>query len=194
MLGWEARAHQPNLSSTILIEQSKNNWILQVRAALTAFEYEINRAHGDSAYSSPKEFQQLLIDLLKKNISIQVNSSQKLNLNNAMVNLGHETTVTFQLDSLINKLSTLQISNTSFANIPRNKSSLFLLKEGFDKNQFSLNDANQNSLNLKLTKTKFEIIEPSKLKLYDFKIEALVIVLILLILLLFSINSSKNAN
>jgi len=41
LISWGAKAHQADLSSTLLVEQGENAWILQIRASLTAFEYEI---------------------------------------------------------------------------------------------------------------------------------------------------------
>ena len=41
-------AHQPDVSTTLLSQQPNNQWVLQVKAALTAFKHEI-------ATSFPKE-------------------------------------------------------------------------------------------------------------------------------------------
>ena len=63
------RKHDPGYSNTILIEQVDGSWVLQIRSALTAFEYEVHTNYGKDSYKSPEEFNALVIQHLIKNLS-----------------------------------------------------------------------------------------------------------------------------
>ena len=69
-------AHQPDLSSTILAEKGENEWILQIRAALTAFEYEVEARYGESAYTTPEEFRELVAKYLREELLVRFNGDQ----------------------------------------------------------------------------------------------------------------------
>ena len=90
-ISWGVKAHQPDLSSTILVEQGENKWVLQIRAALTAFEYEIEQTYGKDSYETPEEFQDLVIKHVQEHISILYNKANTAVLQNGKVKLGHET-------------------------------------------------------------------------------------------------------
>ena len=152
-----ANAHQPELSSTILAYQGKNNWILQVRAAMTGFESEIENQFGKSSYTTPEEFQSLAIRHLKDNISIQFNDD-KVELRNGRVNLGHETSVTFEVAATLPELNSIAVTNTSFNHIHNNQSAFLILKEGLSKKQFTLNDSNNHSVKLNIRNSELQIV------------------------------------
>lgn len=154
------KAHNPDLSSTLLIEQQENKWILQIRAALTAFEYEVEKHYGKDAYTSPEEFQGLVTELVAKNAAVLFNKTEGLALENGIVKLGHETSVTFSLAGAPSNIQTLAVKNSSFSDIPRNQSALIILKKGFSKDQFVLNNKNQHSMELKIKDAKFVAITP----------------------------------
>ncbi len=157
------QGHQPDLSSIILAEQGENKWVLQVRSALTAFEYVVEEKFGPSAYATPEEFQQLVVDYLRAHISIEFNGANKAVLENGMVKLGHETNVVFQLQGTPEMIHSLAVENKSFQYIARNKGILIVYKEGFSKDQFTLNDDNGHRIALKVGTNKFEAVEPEPL-------------------------------
>lgn len=161
-LSWSARAHQPDLSSTILAEKEENEWVLQVRAALTAFEYEVEARFGASAYATPKEFQQLVVEHLRDELFVRFNDGTAAVLKNGVVKLGHETTVTFQLSSPPADVQSVVVRNTSFSNISHNQSALFIAREGFDKKQFMLNGSNSHTAKLRVSDAKFVVVPPSE--------------------------------
>ena len=121
-LSREVQAHQRELSSTILVEQSENKWVLQVRAALTSFQYIIEQNYGPDAYDSPEEFQKMVIDLLEKNISIVFNENNLIELQNGKVKIGHESSVTFEILGTPKNIHSLEVINTEirFLNIKKN--------------------------------------------------------------------------
>lgn len=157
-----AKAHQPDLSSTLLVEQGENKWILQVRAALTAFEYEVEKRFGASAYTSPEEFKKLISSYVKEDIIIQCNDKTPTVLQNGKVKLGHETSITYEVMGLPENIQSLVVKNTSFSHIPRNQSALIVLKKGFSKDQFILNNNNKHTVELKVMNTKFELVNPTQ--------------------------------
>lgn len=153
-----ARAHKPELSSTILVEQGENKWVLQIRAALTAFEYEVHHRYGESSYSTPDEFKELVIKHVEQNVSVQFDNGQHIALENGVVKLGHETSVTFDLLGTPDNIDYASITNSSFSAIPRNQSSLMLVKKGYAKDQFKLDQRNAHTVTLKVADLKFELV------------------------------------
>lgn len=160
LISFGVKAHQPDLSSTLLVEQGENEWVLQVRSSLTAFEYEIEKHFGESSYTSPEEFQELVINYLKENISIKSNKTKGVVLENGIVKLGHETAATFEVVGMPATIQSLQVTNTSFTDIARNQSALIVLKEGFSKDQFVLNNNNQHTAKLKVSNSSFVLATP----------------------------------
>ena len=114
---WQVQAHQPDLSSIILSEQGEQNWVLQVRSALTAFEYAIEDHYGAGSYTTPEEFQQLVVNFIRERISIRFNDTDAAELQNGMVKLGHETNVIFQLVGTPEAIRSLAVEHNSFSNI-----------------------------------------------------------------------------
>lgn len=153
-------AHQPDLSSTLLVEQGKNKWALQIRAALTAFEYEIKTHFGDSSYATPEEFRGLVIKHIQENTSIVFNEANAVALQNGIVKLGHETTVSFEVVGTPETIESLVVKNSSFGKIARNQSAFIVFKEGFSKDQFTLNNDNKHTVELKVSDSKFELAIP----------------------------------
>lgn len=153
------KAHQPDLSSIILAEQGENNWVLQIRSALTAFEYVVEEHYGKSSYATPEEFQELVVEYIRHNITIQFNEGSTAILQKGMVKLGHETNVVFQLGGIPEIIHSLVIENKSFQHIPRSKSALIVYKEGYSKDQFTLKQENGHSIKLKMGISKFEPVE-----------------------------------
>lgn len=161
-LALSVSAHSPDVSSTFLVEETEGKWVLQIRAALTAFEYEIENHFGQSSYATPEEFQELVVQHVHKNMSITTNDDYKVVIQNGIVKLGHETSVTFEVIGIPSNLEEVYITNSSFQNIPRNQSALIVLKKGFTKSQFKLDRNNAHTAALKVADSKFEIVAPAQ--------------------------------
>ncbi|GGZ13107.1 hypothetical protein GCM10007049_01090 [Echinicola pacifica] len=142
-------AHDPDISSLALVEQPNGGWMIQLNASMTAFQYEVRQAFGEDSYSSPEEFNQLLLDHLKENIRLQING-HKMALKNGMVNLGHATTVAFDLGQLPDGVEEIFIDNKAFENIYHSQVIFSLNKEGIDQSRFILNQANDYQMSLSL--------------------------------------------
>lgn len=150
-----AFAHQPSISSTILAEQEEGKWVLQIRAALTAFEYEVEARYGENAFATPEEFRELVVEHLQKEILLRLNDGTVVPLEDGKVSLGHETTVTFQLVGTPKEVTSLMVRNAAFSNISHNQSALYVVKEGFSKKHFMLSDENAHTADLQVTDNEF---------------------------------------
>lgn len=159
-------AHQADVSTTMLVEKGDNQWIVQVRSSLTAFQYQIKSQCSDSAYTTPEEFQELVANYVKDNLIICFNGQDTVTLSNGYVKIGHETNVVFEVSGTPETIHTAYVKNSSFRDIHRNQSALLILKKGFTKKQFLLTDNNNHTVNLSVDKSQMMFIEkdPSKSK------------------------------
>lgn len=140
-------AHQPDVSSTVLSKQADGSWILQVKAALTAFEYEVETHNGKDSYDTPQAFQQLVIQHLQKHISIKINGKKAI-LQDGEVQLGHETNALFRLSEVPTTTDKFEVANSSFSDIHHNQSALVIIQEGLVQQQFILNAKNKHTMEL----------------------------------------------
>ncbi|MGH1335556.1 MAG: DUF6702 family protein [Aureispira sp.] len=154
-------AHQPDLSSTVLMEQKDGSWLLQVKAALTAFEYEVETTYGAESYKTPEEFRALVLQHLQNRIILEGNGDIRLLLKDGYVQLGHETNVLFKIEGMPDSLHRIDVRNTSFEDIHHNQSALMILKESFQQQQFVLNNKNQHQAYLQVRNNRFECLEPA---------------------------------
>lgn len=148
-------AHQTDVSSTMLVEQADGTWVLQIGATMTAFQYEVIAQHGENAYDSPEQFKTLVVNHLKDNLSIYFNDQDPVELGQGRVKLGHETNVIFEVLGVPEEVKSIKVKNSSFKDIQRNQSTLLVLKTGFPKEQFVLNEENKHTLKLLVIDSKF---------------------------------------
>lgn len=104
LYAWSVQAHQTEISSTMLVEQDNNTWVLQIRSALTAFDQAIQANYPE--YESAEEFQALVLDHIKKNLQITFNEKDEVTLQNGMVKLGHESSVVFDISHQLSNITT----------------------------------------------------------------------------------------
>lgn len=175
MLGY---AHNPDVSTTMLVEKENNIWVLQISSSLTAFQQEVRTHFSETPYKTPEEFQQMVLEHIKNNLEISYNNGSKITFGQGIVKLGHETKVVFEVFGIPSNLQSLQVTNTTFKDIGRSQSALFIFKDGFSKDQFILNNENEHSLELKASGNKF--IESNKLKASFNSTFAIIIVISLL--------------
>jgi hypothetical protein len=156
-----AKAHQADVSTTMLVEKEDNSWVLQISASLTAFQHEIQTHFFDTPYQSPQEFQSMVLEHVKNNLRIRFNEKD-IFFGKGIVQLGHETKVVFEVFGIPNDIKTVQIKNTAFQDIHKNQSALILLKEDFNKEHFVLNGANNHTLELYTEGNTFKILETER--------------------------------
>ncbi|SHJ03257.1 hypothetical protein SAMN04488096_10749 [Mesonia phycicola] len=152
--------HQPDIATTVLVEQENNTWILQIDASLTAFQQEVKTHFADTPYKTPEEFREMTLQHIRNNFEIIFNGSECPTLTNGFVQLGHESKVVFNVIGVPSKINSVEIVNTIFKDIYRSQNALIILKKDFNKKKFILNKANNYHLTLKTNKNDFiEIIE-----------------------------------
>lgn len=98
----------------------------------------------------------MAVEHLKNNLSIRIDGKEVFLLENAHVQLGHETSVVFELTGVPENFSKIAVKNSSFKDISRNQSALVILKKGFAQKQFILNDANGHLVDLEAEGTSFK--------------------------------------
>ncbi len=160
-MSFSLKAHQPDISSTMLVEQENGDWLFQITAPLTAFQQEVWYVHGKESYSTPEEFNAFVLELVKNNVSVTFNKQEPSTLKAGQVFLGHETKVLFSISKNNNALQFLTIKNASFKNIHKSKSSVIILKKGYEKHIFTLSQDNHHVVNLKVKDTSFIEVAPS---------------------------------
>lgn len=158
---FSAAAHQADHSSTVLAEQDNNSWILQIKASLTAFQFEVKKNYGESAYATPEEFQELVLKHVQKHISITLDNSIPIILEDGIVNLGHETSVAFRVQGMMENFKEIDFTNSSFKDIHKNQSALIILKKGLKQTQFVLNNKNEHTSHLTIKDAQFTKKNPS---------------------------------
>lgn len=150
-----ASAHQPEISTTMLSEQADGTWILQLSTSMTAFEHEVHTQFGKDSYKTPEEFKELVLRHVIANFAIVIDGAENVTLENGFVKLGHETSVVFQVRGLPELISKMSVRNNSFNNIHDSQSALIILKKGFARKQFVLNDKNHHTVHLTVSNKSF---------------------------------------
>ena len=82
----------------------------------------------------------MVLEHLKNNLRINFNGKD-ISFGEGIVKLGHETKVVFEVFGIPSDIQTVLVKNAAFQDIHRNQNALVLLKEGFNKEHFVLNDA-----------------------------------------------------
>lgn len=139
----QVQAHSPSLSSTLLVEQENDRWLLQIRGSLTAFETEIHHRFSKDAYQNPKEFRALVIQHVMEQVKLTFNKDQLVSFQQAKVKLGHETIVTMECIGIPETIDDAHIKNACFQHIYNSKNTLIIIREGMKKELFELKKQNQ---------------------------------------------------
>tara|TARA_R110000823_G_scaffold297227_1_gene417341 strand:- start:3656 stop:4378 length:723 start_codon:yes stop_codon:yes gene_type:complete len=148
-------SHNPNVSTTMLVEKEGNSWVLQISASLTAFQQEIRTHFAETPYQTPEEFRQMVLEHIKNNLQISFNGEEDISFGNGAVKLGHETMVVFEVFGIPSEINSVLVTNSAFKDIHQNQSALVLLKEGFGKDRFVLNNGNEHTLSLEVVGNEF---------------------------------------
>ena len=185
------KAHQTETSTTMLVENENKTWVVQISAALTAFQQEIKMHYSETPYKTPEEFKEMVLEYVKRNLEIKLNDNERITLSEGMVKLGHETKVVFEVFGVPQDLKSVFIKNETFKDIHRNQSVLVILKEGFDKKQFILKEANNHQLKLETDGIKFKEVEEQQISISSLNIILILAVLLAIGFLFHSIAERK---
>lgn len=141
-------AHQPDISTTMLSQRDDGKWMLQITSSLTAFQAEVKTRFSENTYASVEEFEGLVLQHVRENVLFCINQRDTLQLGNAFVKVGHETSVVFEVMGMPENIASVYAQNTSFKDIHSNQSALIILKKGLPKEHFVLNNDNAHCVNL----------------------------------------------
>ncbi|PIB34913.1 hypothetical protein BFP72_05645 [Reichenbachiella sp. 5M10] len=143
-----AKAHQADISSITLVQHNEQ-WTMQLNAAAAAFQYVVKQQFGENAYTTAEEFNQLLVNHLRKSIDLRVDGKQ-VEVGHGFVQLAHATSVIFELHSIPVSIQEISIQNQAFKNIHQSRSLFSISKEGLEKKAFVLHKENNYRLDLAL--------------------------------------------
>jgi hypothetical protein len=150
-------AHQPDLSNLMIYEQN-GKYILVIKSSLTAFEGEIDYLFGKNAYKSPEEFQLLVIKHFQKNCNVVINN-ENIKLINPKVILGHETTLFAELSNVPKTISSIDVKNTLFKDMPVSLCEMILTLNPVPQKQYLLNNVNNYEVKLQLENNSWSVVE-----------------------------------
>jgi hypothetical protein len=162
-----AQAHNPDIASMMIYEQNGKT-ILLIKSSLTAFESGVNYIFGKEAYKSPEEFIRLVLYHFKNNCFVTVNG-RAISLRNMQVQLGHETNLFAELDSVPKAINSLYVKNTVFKDMPNNRCELIVTINGLPQKQYILDDSNKQEVLLQVNDKKLVADKPAR-ALYTTKI------------------------
>ena len=187
------KAHQPDISTTMLVERENNTWVIQIIASLTAFQQEVRSSFSGNPYKTPEEFKEQVLSHIKNNLKIIFNENNAIQIKKSYVKLGHETKVVFEITGVPLDINTLSVRNSAFKNIHRNQSALVILKKGISKEHFILNDANEHTLKLAIEGDRFIVLGQENKITFRYYLYILIIAVLGYILMLYY-KKIKNNN
>lgn len=152
--------HSTSQSSTVLVETKDGQWTLQVRAALSAFEGVVNKEYTIKAYNTLEEFEELVFKLMSKSLTLNVDGNE-IKLNNPKIRLGHETLVVY-LINMPENFKTVELNNNTFQEVFKSKNTFMILKNGVNRNLFTLDKTNKFAAKVELQKDKFVLLDGTK--------------------------------
>ena len=109
------------------MEGKDGKWLLQIRAALTVFETEVDARFSLDSNKMPEGFKEKVVQFLTDDIVITFDGVVSI-LKYANVKLGHETIVVFEFE-VPDDFETLSIQNSAFSNIYRINNTMLVVRE-----------------------------------------------------------------
>jgi hypothetical protein len=183
-------AHQPEITSTMLVENEKGEWILRITCSASALEYEVKKTFGEDSYKTKAEFEKLALTLIKNNVSLSANENETLSLNSETIKIGHESQILFKVANMPKELNSITVRNSSFEDIHHHQGALIVLKNGFQKKQFLLTNENDHTLKLTSDSGKWIVTENSSLD-FNFLLKLIGISFAILLIAFISTKSYK---
>jgi len=143
-----ALAHSPDFSSIIISKTENGQIVLQITSSLTAFQQEVNYVNGEGAYTSPEEFQDLVLLLFKSRFSFILNNNDTIKFKNSKVILGHETKIIAKIIDLPEEVNHIYLKNALFKDLHNSQTVVIFLLDGFPKEKFTLQRDNKHELSI----------------------------------------------
>ncbi|WP_405400809.1 hypothetical protein [Maribacter sp. Asnod2-G09] len=143
-----ALAHSPDFSSIIISKTENGQIVLQITSSLTAFQQEVNYVNGEGAYTSPEEFQDLVLQLFKSRFSLILNNNDTIKFKNLKVLLGHETKIITEITGITTEITSIHLKNKMFKDLHNSQTVVIFLLDGFPKEKFTLQRDNKHELSI----------------------------------------------
>jgi len=142
--------HGSKSSSLFLAESFPGVWNIQVGASSAAFQYEYIALNNKQSLvqMDPEDFKNWVVKHLKKTIILKVNN-KVMAWGNAVVKLGHQTSVKILVENMPADVENILVINKAFINgVKNHKSNLKIVREGKYSDKFILESSNQYSVDL----------------------------------------------
>lgn len=190
LTSFSSYGHQPDISTSVLSKTAEGKYILQITSSLGAFEGEIDYLYSKNSYKSADEFKNLVINHFKKNVFFVVNEKDTLKFGQPLVILGHESKLVVEILNVPTDINTIYYKNTMFKDMPHNQMAVIMLVEALPKEQYILENENNQEINLVLNDKVWESVSNSKSN----KITILLLSILILVVVLSIAFFSKKLN
>ncbi|MFC6225901.1 DUF6702 family protein [Hymenobacter artigasi] len=160
LLSSAAHAHQSELSNLMIYEQNGKTLLL-IKSSLAAFEGEVKYHNKANAYQTPKGFNQLVVKYFQQKCLLTMNGDT-IRFANVQVQLGYETTLFAELLNVPKAVNRLAVQNNLFRDMPNNQCELILMLPGLPQKQYILDNANGQTVALKVENQSWVVEEVAK--------------------------------
>lgn len=156
------RAHNPQISTLVLVQQPNKQWHLMVGSSLSAFQYALQSKEllNPSDTIQASTFQALLLNYLRDHIQLSLNDGQPLKLTNGMMIVNHQTDVRFDVPGMPQHLQSLVISQQSFVDLKHHYCLLKISPYGGTSSQFILQHNNHFTVSLRAEGNHLTAVSP----------------------------------
>ncbi len=185
-------AHQPDVSTAVLSKTDDGKYILQITSSLSAFEGEIDYLYSKNAYKTADAFKKLVVDHFNKNVFFIVNEKDTLKFSEPLVLLGHESKIVVELLNVPENINAIYIKNTMFKDMPHNQMAVIMLIDGFPKEQYILENKNEQTIQLELKEGTWVNSEIDELKIKYILYISFFLIIAMIPLIFISYRDRKN--
>ncbi|SHJ76520.1 hypothetical protein [Pseudozobellia thermophila] len=156
-----ANAHNPQIATMTLAQDPQGHYTLHISSAFDGFRNRLigNYPEIDVDGLTSNEFQKLLVQYLRENISIRGNYDYTAVLGEGAIRLGHQTDIKFKLTGLPEEPTRLQVKLKGLDEAS-NHHTIFKITGGANGSKnFVLKKANGFEVSIKNTNGTFEQVD-----------------------------------
>jgi hypothetical protein len=140
-------AHQSNMASFTFNHLSDGTYTIELSGSLSGFETEVNYNYPESVFKTVEEFKTLVIKHFENSVGLKINNTV-IQFKHPTVILGHETKIVAELLNVDNVIESIQLENTFFKDILRNKVLANFSGKDLPSKKYVLNNENNHTLNI----------------------------------------------
>lgn len=145
LLGYNASAHNPQVSTISIIQNENNKWSVFITAPLYTCQSTIRENYPSIKIDSINAFetQKLILNLVKE--SLMINKESNVKLINEKIQLAHETTIYFDVESDKDEFIPSEISFKAFSKLANHFTLLKIVPIKGQQITYILNNDNEFS-------------------------------------------------